>query len=161
MKRMQALGVGDDDVVRWMATAGTFLELDAHTTDWAPGQLLVEEGTAVDYQPEEHDVVTVLALSMGDGAGRVRAVDLRDDDGTPGTWVEQRWVPGLSLDAPTVVRLDRDDDAPLGLRIAEIVDESPDPTACGGQLLPEALLFGRCSRSELVGVPVTLSPGTP
>ena len=58
------------DRVRWMATGGTFLELDARRTDWAPAELVLDE-LALDSEITplpEGEVITFVVLAL-DGAG--------------------------------------------------------------------------------------------
>ena len=147
-----------------MATTGTFLELDDHVTDWAHGQLTLDEGLVEDWAPAPPGVVSFLALSLGDGAGRFRAADLwLGPPDEPGTWVAGRWLPGEALVGPTWVTLSADDDAPSGLRIAGTVaaptEPPPGPCPVEGQALDlDLLLTGTCARQELVGVPVLVEP---
>src|SRR5690606_11575136 len=62
---------------RWMATAGTFLELDSHTTDWVSADLVLDDLETESVEPLAPGPITVVALA-NDRAGHndVRAHDL-------------------------------------------------------------------------------------
>ena len=122
--------VEGDPLVHWMATAGTFFELDRHTTDWAAGDLRLDDEEIDDGRSTlEAGWVTVVGLALGEpGETRFGATDLAVGDPGPGIWTGGRFVP---TDAPvswtdgTVVRgtLVADDASPIGLRLTETTVE--------------------------------------
>ncbi|MEZ4240867.1 MAG: hypothetical protein R3F59_32865 [Myxococcota bacterium] len=176
-----------DPLVRWMATAGTFFELDRQRTDWAAGDLWLDGDEIDDETVPREDLppgwVTVLALALGDGgegsdreapsqttfAARDLAVGLPDP---VGVWVAGRFLPS---DAPPPAAeqlrgtLQADDDAPSGLRLVGLAAEplgTPGPDLpCDPPLAlpfdPAVLLDQRCSRAALDGAEVTVIPADP
>jgi hypothetical protein len=172
--------VEGDPLVRWMATAGTFFELDRHTADWAAGDLRldddeVEEGRAA----LEPGWVTFLALALGaPGETSFRAADVPVGIEPVGLWVGGRFVP---TDAPVswqpgdAVRgtLAADDTSPFGLRLEgasvepadAVTDFGTSALSClvsrDGPLDPQWWLTGVCARDSAVGVEVVIVPESP
>ncbi len=156
--------------LRWMATGGTFLELDATQTDWAPSTLVLDDLDVEESAPLAPGTVTVLALGLdGTGANAARATDLWVGPPSTGVWLEGRFLP---TDAPVASglasgRLEPDDDSPTGLRWVDVtpaeLDSSDDPYAtralpCAGPtdgpFNPSWLFDGRCTRQDVVGAVV-------
>lgn len=172
-------GEAQGTLIRWMATAGTFLELDAHTTDWAAGQVqLDEDELAAPPEPLAPGHVTVIALLLGPpGEARFHATELAVGPPGDGLWVEGRWLP---TDAPIAwspgdaVRgtLIADDASPVGLRLIDAQPEPADavtdwgtPTlAClvsrDGPFDPGWLLTQICGRDGADGRSVVVVPGS-
>jgi len=160
LQRIAVAPVGETPVqLRWMATAGTFLELDDHATDWFAGDLVLDEGQVEEVSPGAAGPVTVVVLAVGDGLPSFTAADLVVGPMEPGTWIGGRWLPGVELTANAVVRLQADDTAPSGLRArphagpAEVV-----PCLQSNRLDLDALLELRCTRDELVGTALWAVP---
>lgn len=158
--RLVAEGVPTADTVRWMATAGTFLELDPVTTDWVAGDLVLDDETVEAFTPAPAGTLTFLALALGDGLGRFRAADVHVGVDPVGAWVDGRWLPGDDGALPGWVVLVAADDAPLGLAVGARAQGPDTPPPCGvdtgGRLVPDALLTGACGRSDLAGATVWL-----
>jgi hypothetical protein len=149
-----------DGLVRWMATGGTFTEVDAQTTDW----------TADGDGP-----VTVLALALGEpGEATFAATEVHVGEPGPGLWVAGRWlptdvpVPAASGDTVRGTLL-ADDASPVGVRLTSAVLE-PDPTDFGtagleclvpreGPFDPAWLLEQVCGRDALVDASVVVRVG--
>ncbi len=156
--------------LRWMATAGTFLELNATQTDWAPSTLVLDDLDVEESAPLAPGTVTVLALGLdGTGANAARALDLWV--GPPGTGVrlEGRFLPTDAPVEPGLAsgRLEPDDDSPTGLRWVDVtpavLDTSDDPygtraLSCAGPtdgpFDPSWLFDGRCTRNDVAGAVV-------
>jgi hypothetical protein len=163
----------DGTRVRWMATAGTVLELDATSTDWAPADLVLDDLDVEEATPLESGVVTVLALAVDGRGGNVAAA--RDVPvGRPGAGmpVSGRWLPGDGLSPETVGwfrgRLAADDASPTGLRLDDATPVDPPAGAYGTETLacagptpgpfdPTWLLDGRCTRADVVGADVVVA----
>lgn len=165
-------------LIRWMATAGTFFELDPRTTDWVAGELRLD-GDEIDEDVPRTETepgwVTFLALAVGaPGQTAFRATDLlvADDPAAvgDGLWVGGRFVPtdaSVAWSEGQQVRgtLAADDGSPCGLRLtaatAEPVGEAPAlPCAVptDGSFDPTVLLEQRCTRAELDGATVVILP---
>jgi hypothetical protein len=167
--------VDGDPLVRWMATRGTFFELDRHTADWAAGDLVydgeeIAEGrTTLDPGP-----ITVVALALGeDGETAFLATDAYVGDEPPGLWVHGRFLP---TDAPVdwspgdAVRgtLALDDGSPTGLVLTGaavepvVTDWGTAALACAeplqGPFDPNWLLTGICERTALDGASIVVAP---
>lgn len=170
-------GKPDTALVRWMATAGTFLELDASTTDWAAGELqLDEDELATPPIALEPGAVTLIALLVGDrGEVDFHATDLMVGPPGDGLWTAGRWIP---TDGPVdwsegdAVRgtLITDDASPVGLRL---IDAAPEPAAAitdwgtpgldclvsrDGPFDPGWLLTQICGRGGVAGKTVAIVP---
>ncbi len=177
--RLDALGVSDTERVRWMATAGTFLELDGSSTDWFASDLTLDAGEVEERDDLPQQVVTFLALSTGSHRSRFAATDrLVTQEPPPATTlVNGRLLVGADLDRPTFVTLVADDDAPSGLALTDPtpIDPAPrdlqeleafaagttalpcfDPVA--GPFDPNWLLEVRCPRAPLDGARVLVVP---
>lgn len=164
-------------IVRWMATAGTFLELDAHTTDWIAGELRLDDeeidGTPTAMRPGP---VTVIALLVGaDNEVAFHTTDLSVGPSGPGLWTAGRWIPtdaALGWSAGDAVRgtLRADDDAPSGIGLSgatiepadEVVDWGTPDLAClvsrDGPFDPGWLLSQICGRDDVIGRTVVIVP---
>lgn len=156
--------------VRWMATAGTFLELSSTVTDWAPADLTLD-GLEIDsLMPALPLPVTFLALAIDGQGGQVaQAQDL---------WIGDPWHPGLFLagrwlSTPDPVQgsgliqgtLAADDGTPTGLALlqAQVVSladlPASDPYGTGalacaphdGPFEPNWLFQGHCTRDDVLG----------
>lgn len=170
-------GVEGDPLVHWMATGGTFFELDRHTTDWAAGDLRLDEDEIDDGRsPLEPGWVTVIGLALGaPGETRFRATELAVGDPGPGVWTHGRFVPTespVSFVEGEVLRgtLVADDSSPCGLRLTGVTVERETAGADPGTLAlpclvprngafdPGWLLGQVCGRSDLDGATVVISP---
>ncbi|MCB9663285.1 MAG: hypothetical protein H6732_04170 [Alphaproteobacteria bacterium] len=166
--RLQARvqGAPDGTRIRWMATAGTFLELDATTADWASADLVLDDLETESSEPLPPGPVTFVALANDrQGHGAVHAFDLFVGEEPAGARIGGRWLPAdASPMAPTwaYARLEADDEAPLGLRLVDVQQVS-DPAATApevpcegvsGPFDPLWLLQGACPREALDGVRV-------
>lgn len=151
---------GTDTIARFMGTAGTWLELDATTADWTPGELVVDDGEIESRQVGEPGVQTVIALALDGPNGGFAAVDVVVGEESPGTWVNGRFLPGAVAVGRSWVTLRVDDDAPSGLRAEDAEPAGPeatwDPSGAGcvgvsGDFDPTWLLEARCARAPLDG----------
>jgi hypothetical protein len=168
--------VPGDPLVRWMATAGTFFELDRRTADWAAGELRLD-GDEVDEDFPRIAIdpgwVTVLALALSDGETTFEAVDLPVGlaGRPPGLWLGGRFLPAdaeISVGAGEQVRgtLRADDASPCGLTLTggrpEPLGTPSAPLPCDppvdGAFHPELLFEQRCGRDVLDGVEVVALP---
>lgn len=150
---------------RWMATDGTFFELDAVTADWAAARLRLDDDEIVAREPLEPGLVTVLGLALGE-APAWTAIDLPVGDPGPGAWVGGRFLPAEEpVRGEVLATLVADDRSPTGLRLAEVAPL--DGAAWGTTALPCAgpvdgpfdptwLFDGRCARADVVGARVGL-----
>ena len=169
-----SVAAGDGAVVRWMATAGTFFELDARTTDWAAGDLRLD-GDEIEGERSvlEAGPVSVLALALGEGATRFRAQEVWVGPPGDGLWVEGRWLPAEPAAAGMAgvlqATLEADDASPTGLRATGVMvagegeataaDWGTGALGCdgvGGPFDPGWLLTHQCGRDALVGATVYL-----
>lgn len=166
--RLRAEGVETTGRVRWMATAGTFFELDGATSDWVAADVVLDDGAIESSVPSPEGPVTVIALSTGQDAARFRATDLWVGEADAFTRTQGRVLPGLALDGPATVRLVADDMAPSGLSIADPEPALPtdEPGTASlpcfapvdGPFDPNWLLELRCAREALVGRRVLVVP---
>jgi hypothetical protein len=166
--RMHAEGVPADGRVRWMATAGSFFEVDGATADWAASDIVLDGGEVESSVPEEDGAVTVVALSTGTTESRFAATDLTIGPGGLMTRTHGRLLPGLALDGPAIVTLVADDSAPSGLSIADPEPSTADAPAgtsalecfvgVAGTFDPNWLLEMRCSREAIAGARVLVVP---
>lgn len=157
--------------VRWMATGGTFLELDATTTDWAAGDVTLDELAIEEATPLDPGPVTVVALALGpSGRHAVAATDLFVGDVPPGVRTAGRWLAVEPVPAVGTVfvrgRLLADDTAPTGLRLVGATAVAPGaladnpafaPLPCAGAPLvfdPALLATTACPRVDLLGLDV-------
>jgi hypothetical protein len=140
----------DTDIhARWMATDGTFAEQSALETDWKAPKTL---GTA-----------TILALLLDDaGHTRWKITDLHVGDPEGGGWSDDRWFPSDTEVSPGRydVVFSPDDQAPSGVRLTQINPPTDAFLACAPNTTEPFkarwLADGSCTRSDVVGVPVTL-----
>lgn len=169
------LDVGGDPLVRWMATAGTFFELDRQAADWAAGDVVLDDDEVEQATPLDAGTVTVVALALGaPGETAFRVFDLNVGDPGIGLRVGGRWLPSDPVGGEAVRgTLVADDDAPVGLRLAgaeavtfaEAGDFGTPALACAvprsGPFDPGWLLEGICARSDMAGAEVVVVPDAP
>jgi hypothetical protein len=174
--RLQALVEGDP-LIRWMATAGTFFELDRQTTDWAAGDLRLDEDEIEEGQaPISPGWVTFLALALGEpGETSFLARDVPVGTEPAGLWVGDRFVPTdvpVSWQPGDAVRgtLAADDSSPFGLVLqgatvepaVQVTDYGTSALPClvtrDGPLDPQWWLTGVCARDNSVGIEVVIVP---
>lgn len=168
-----AAPVDEQTTLRWMATAGTFLELDPGATDWtaADGLRLDEDELDDPGAPVAPGPVTVLALALRAGETAFAATELFVGDAPEGVWIGSRWAPADDVPAPApglVVRttLREDPDAPSGVRLeggrtlsrATVTDWGTPDLSCtpaaDGPLDLDWFLTQRCSPVGADGVEV-------
>lgn len=127
--RLDAPGVPNTERVRWMATAGTFLELDGATTDWFASDLTLDEGEVEERADLPEQVVTFLALSTGSHRSRFAATDriVSAEEPPDHTQVHGRLLYGADLDRPAYATLVADDLAPSGLALVDPTPIDPVP----------------------------------
>ncbi len=168
--RLTVLFAGEVDpavVVRWMAVdgVGTFLELEPLITDLADGTLVLDGEDLDAAEPESAEMVSVVALAIGGlGVNRIGVFDLPIGEGPAGlTTSAGRFLPADDdIAAGTyLVELAEDDAAPSGVRVATVAplgaDDPPDlpcGASVGAPFDPSWLADGRCTRAEVVGVPL-------
>jgi hypothetical protein len=161
---------------RWMASAGSFLELDKVTTDWVAGEFAVDDGEPVPGKALDEGVVTVMALVLGGGGDNRVAV--RDvfvgEPPAGGLTATERFLPSTTALEPGFwrVTLTADDDAPSGLSaenpVAVDVAALPGPDPYGtrhlpctapvdGPFDPTWLLEQRCLRRQVVDHDVVIA----
>jgi hypothetical protein len=156
-----------DATVRFTASRGTILELDAETADWVAGDVLLDEADLELAEPIGVGWTTLVALTVA--ADRVdgwSSADLWVGPPEPGAWLGERVLPGADAPAPgrAWATLAADDDAPCGLRAtawftADPATPKPPCIPPNADFHPDQLLDGTCTRAELVGatVPVSLT----
>jgi hypothetical protein len=159
---------------------GTFLELDNQRTDWAAGDLVLDDLEIEEATPIEPGVFTVLALAVDGAAGNVaRAQEHWLGPAEVGFVTAGRW---LSADAEVAdaswirATLAADDMSPTGLALVDVtaLDTAPDLTgddpwqtaslSCAGlstedrsaPFSPSWLFDSRCTRDDVVGATVIL-----
>ncbi|MEO0601358.1 MAG: hypothetical protein AAF211_07975 [Myxococcota bacterium] len=157
-----------DGTVRWMATGGgSFFELDPLTTDWAAGDLRLDddevEGSREAVPPGP---VTVLALwlSADDPATAFRATDFWVGPVPDGVFTRGRFLPSTALAPGALLQgtLEADPDSPLGVRLVDPTALADPPAAWSSAMLgcavptdgpfePRWLLTQRCTVSDLDG----------
>lgn len=158
---------------RWMATGGTFLELDAHTADWAAGHLLLDDGELEERSVDGAGAVVFVVLALADEATAWASADLWVGDAPPRVRVGGLSLPvDAAVDGPLVGTLAADDDAPVGLAL-EGVEAAPDPlpsvdpygtealdcaAPVSGPFDPVWLVEGLCARGAVVGARVVVEP---
>lgn len=168
--------IDGDPLVRWMATAGTFFELERQVADWAAGDLRLDEDEIEDGRTVlDPGPVTFLALALGvPGETRFAVFDLAVGPHPPGVVVNGRAVPTVpAVDlqpgdgvAGTLVS---DDTSPTGVRLEDAVlvdlltvDFGSDALPCQANLVgpfnPRWLLTGVCTRADVDGRAVVLAP---
>lgn len=164
----QLVSPSSDVTVRWMATQGTWLELNPHTADWTPGHFELDGDDLEETRPGEDGAVSVLALALDrKGHGSVMARDLWVGDAPPGMYTHGRWLAGAPHSGWVLARLEADDASPSGLALTDItaLDELPDDDPYGTDALPCAkaepfdpnwLLQQRCVRADVIGHTVAL-----
>jgi hypothetical protein len=156
------------DRVRWMSTSrtSTFLELDADTTDWATGELVLDDLEIESATPLSPGPVTMLALAVNKrGMHRAVAAEVWVGDPEPGIVTRGRWLAAAPEVTGAVISgtLVADDEAPTGLRLEEAAAaalDAPDPwgtadltcnTPVSGPFDPTWLFDGSCARDQVVG----------
>lgn len=155
--------------VRWMATGGgTFFELDAQTTDWAAGDLRLDDDTIEgprSLAPPGPVTVISLWLADDDAATAFRADDQFVGPVDEGRFVAGRFVPidGPVPDAPFLRgRLVADATSPIGVRLTEpealaalpsdfAAADWPCRASVDGVFDPTWLLEQRCTVADLDG----------
>jgi len=160
--------------IRWMATGGgTFFELDPATTDWAAGDLRLDDDEIEGpREPVGPGPVTVLALWLADDAPTTafRAADHFVGPIPEGVFTGGRFVPtdAPAPDGPLLRgRLEADPDSPTGVRLvdARALDEAPATWSSRGWDCPDAvdgpfdarwLLTQRCTVGDVDGMPVEI-----
>lgn len=164
--------------VRWMGlgSRGTFLELDRTRTDWAAGDLLLDDLEIEEATRSPDGLVTLVALAIDHAGGNRALVTERwlGQPGDGGLWVEGRWMTAEVLAAPgALIRatLRPDDAAPTGLHLddvqtltaSDLSDDDPFGTEtlpCNEPVLgafdPMWLVDGRCSRAQVIDATVVL-----
>jgi hypothetical protein len=177
-------GAADGARTRFMATGGTFLELDAHVTDWVARDGLVLDEDEVDPVGRRLDpgTVTVLALRLtGGGETAFAATEVFVGDEPDGVWLGGRFVPADGLpptDGTLAVRttLREDAEAPSGFRLeggqtlsaGTVSDWGTPDLPCApsvdGPLDPDWFLTQRCTPvgadgTEVVVIPSSAPPG--
>lgn len=152
---------------RWMATAGTFLELQPSTADWAAGTLVLDDGEVVEGEALEPGWVTVIALEVRPGLlPSWRVQDLWVGPPPAGAWTTSgRWLAGLHGQTGFVRgTLVADDQAPSGLALEEVSSAEAGPpwgtedlcAGVEGPFDPTWLAEARCARADVVGAEVIL-----
>lgn len=169
---------GEDPLVRWMSTAGTWFELDRHTADWIAGDDLVLDDDELEGErtPLDDQIVTVLALALGvPGDTAFRATEVFVGEAPEGVWVGGRFLPGDGLPeiAPgqaLVTTLRADDTSPTGFRLdgGQVTDPSlvtdwgtpslPCVVSRDGPLDPDWWLTQLCFTNGIDGRTVALIP---
>jgi hypothetical protein len=164
--------------VRWMTVGarGTFLELDPTRTDWAAGDLLLDDLEIEEANPIAPGIVTVVMLALDDRSGNRARITERwvGEARTDGLFVSGRWLhatespPTGSLVRATLIA---NDGAPTGLRLegveAVTIEALPDEDPYGTEALPCTepvagpfdpiwLVDGRCSRAQVADRQVVL-----
>lgn len=148
----------DDARARFMAIGdGTFLELDALTTDWVAGTLELDEDEVAAREPAVEGPRTVLALVLGSTAAGAARVDTFVGPAPEGAWIDGRFLPGM-LEERCSGTLFLDDTSPTGMRLADAVPTTDTPTVfCGGRGL-DGLATQHCTRLDLDGLTVVVEP---
>lgn len=168
---------GEDPLVRWMSTAGTWFELDRHTADWLAADDVVLDDDEIEGErtPLPEQAVTVLALALGSpGNTAFRATEVFVGDEPEGLWVAGRFVPGTGLPEVPEGRalrttLRADEASPVGFRLegGEPIDPAtvdwgtgalPCVTPRSGPLDPSWWLEQACFTEGLDGLVVGLLP---
>ena len=158
-----------DGSVRWMATGkGSFFETDPRTTDWAAGDLRLDDDEVEGSRETlAQGPVTVIALWLAETDPRTafRADDLFVGPVADGVFTRGRFLP--AADAPKSPwlqgRLQADPESPVGVRLVEVEALGDAPTtfssaqwACAtpvdGPFDPGWLLGQRCTVSDVDGV---------
>lgn len=130
---------------RWMATDGTFTEIDALTTTWKA--------------PKTDGTQAILVLALDDaGRSQWSISDLIVGDPGEGVWLGSRWIPS---DVPVPpgsydAVLAEEDSSTSGVRIVSITAADGATLSCATPFDPRALADGRCTRAEVTDAPVPL-----
>jgi hypothetical protein len=166
--------VTGDPLVRWMATAGTFFEFDRSVTDWAAGDLTLDQDEIEDGRTVlGPGPVTFLALALGSpGETQFTAFDLEIGPRRAGVVVNGRIVPTDPPVSPAagdwvVGTLTADDTAPAGIMLTEAAvvaagsvpvgtDALPCAVPLDGPFDPRVLLTTVCVRVEIEGYEVAV-----
>jgi hypothetical protein len=157
---------------RFLSTAGTWFELDRHASDWAAGEVVVDDEEVVRRSVLDAGTVSMLVITLADdGSTAWQALDVHVGQPASGVWVDGRWLPteGEFADEHVAGRLVADDTAPLGLALAEargvgaLGGADPYGTealacepAVSGPFDPRWVVTHRCARSALDGVEVVV-----
>jgi hypothetical protein len=163
--------------IRWMATGGgTFFELEPGVTDWAAGDLLVDDDEITHRSVLPPGVHSFVALGVDDEGGNAwRVEDVFVGQAPQGLWTPagRFLATNIGYPGPGLVRgiLVADDTAPAGLRLdaaepVELIDLSTDDpykteqlacvVAVSGPFDPDWLATQRCLRHQVVGQTVVL-----
>ncbi len=168
----------DGGIVRFMATAGTFLELSADTADWtaADGLHLDEDELDDPGRPTRPGAVTLLALTIArEGETWWEATEVFVGEEPGGVWLGGRFVPGDDVPAAgpgeaVATTLTGDPEAPSGValsggvvvRRADVVDWGTPALACDppvdGPLDPDWFFSHRCAVPGEEPMPVVVVP---
>jgi len=162
---------------RWMQVGdrGTFLELNPTTTDWAAGQLLLDDLEIEEATPADAGPGTWLVVALSDDTSPTAlAADVWVGAPLPGAWVHHRWMasdPPVEAEGFYRVTLRPDESAPTGLRLEnttsvtlpELVGDDPfgvEALGCEGPVSgpfnPTWLFQGRCRRAQVAGATVVV-----
>lgn len=151
---------------RWMATWGTFFELDGSTADWVAARLELDDEQIVRRELFGPGFVTILGLAL-DGTPAWTAIDVPVGEFGTGAWAGGRFLPSdAPVEGAVMATLLADDDSPTGLRLTDVEPMDPD-TDWGTEALPCAapvsgpfdprwLFEARCTRAQVVGARVGL-----
>ena len=163
----------EDVTVHWMGTGGTFSELDAHTTDWFAGDVVLDDNELDSTSTIDPGVYNLLALAF-DGAGNTSwmwidvAVGLdgpllytdgSESDGVGGPGGRIFPVEAQPMSGALAVDVVEDDGAAgialQNVRAADASSDGADPAA-GAACTLAALAEGSCTRADLVGTTLTV-----
>lgn len=160
--------------VHWMGTGGTFAELDAHSTDWFAGDVVLDDNEIDSTSTIDAGVYNLLALAF-DGVGNTAwmwidvAVGLdgpllytdgSDSDGVGGPGGRIFAVDAEPMSGVLAVDVVQDDGAAgialENVRVADApADGGGDPAASPACTLA-GLAEGGCTRADLVGTTLTV-----
>ncbi len=166
--------VPEDVTVHWMGTGGTFAELDAHSTDWFAGDVVLDDNEIDSTSTIDPGVYNLLALAF-DGAGNTSWMWIDVAVGvegpllyTDGSASDGAGGPGgriFPVDAEPmsgVLAADVvEDDSPAGIALENVrvaaapPDGGGDPAANSACTLA-ALAEGGCTRADIVGTTLTV-----
>lgn len=171
--RLTAYTGDGDPLVRWMATAGTFFELDRQVADWAAGELVLDDDQIEDGRTVlDEGSVTFIALALGNaGETQFSSFDLTVGPHGDGLIVGGRILPtrppAVDFGSGVAGTLVIDDTSPTGVRLdnaepllGDVEDWGTDALPCGanleGPFNPRVLLNGICPRTAIDGFDVVV-----